>query len=364
MPQRPRPDWWGPVTATPRHQLVERWFTPSRGGWQVVEGPADEEAWAQAAYSDQTLTTRVGPVHADQAAAGRTYTGHPTSSSTHPGLVDTMLRHGRITPDARLLDLATGSVYSTALACHRLGDDLVTTLDVDPYLTQAAAGRLEQIGWHPAVVTADASREVPGTYDRIVSMVSVPRVPAAWLAALAPRGRLVTTLANTGLILTADKGDDGGAVGRIEWDRAAFMPTRNGDDYPPGLNDLFAVAREEEGEVTESPFPVLNVAQAWEVWSMLSLTTPGIEHRMGTDEDGGPVAWMLHPDGSWARATSRPAIRAATVHQGGPRRLYDLLDEIRWRWLEHGELPVYGARITITADGETTLTRGAWSVRL
>jgi hypothetical protein len=53
-----------------------------------------------------------------------------------------------------------------------------------------------------------------------------------WLAALRPGGRLVTTISGTALILTADKTDDGGVTGRIEWDRAGFMHTRTGADYP------------------------------------------------------------------------------------------------------------------------------------
>ncbi|MET8183342.1 protein-L-isoaspartate(D-aspartate) O-methyltransferase [Streptomyces sp. NPDC005336] len=361
----PGSDWWGPLTETPRHVLVERWFRPGEHGWTAVDGPSDEETWAKAAYSDTTLVTRVGPVHADHAEPGQAVTGHPTSSSTLPSLVVTMLRHGRLTPGLRLLDLATGSGYSAALACHRLGDDLVTTLDVDPYLTQAAAERLGRIGRHPVVVTADAGGELPGTFDRIVSMVSVPRIPAQWLKSLAPGGRLVTTIAGTGLIVTADKSDDGGATGCVEWDRASFMATRAGDDYPPALNELFATAANQDGdEVTESPFPVLDVMQAWEVWSMLSLIAPGIEHRTGTGDDGGRMMWMLHADGSWARAHTEPVERTATVHQGGPRRLYDLLDQIRWRWLEHGELPVYGAKVTITPGGETTLSRGGWTTTL
>jgi hypothetical protein len=52
----------------------------------------------------------------------------------------------------------------------------------------------------------------------------------------------VTTIAGTTLILTADKIRDGGAVGRIEWDRAGFMPARAGADYPPALSDLRARA--------------------------------------------------------------------------------------------------------------------------
>ncbi|MFI9772905.1 methyltransferase domain-containing protein [Streptomyces sp. NPDC052415] len=357
---------WIPIKQTPRHLLVERWFTPSEHGWRVLDGPADENRWAAAAYSDTTLVTRIGPVHADHAEPGQSVTGLPTSSSTLPSLVLTMLRHGRLTPGVRLLDVATGSGYSAALACQRLGDDLVTTLDVDPYLTQVAAERLERIGWHPTVVTADAGAdELPGTFDRIVSMVSMPRIPASWLSALAPAGRLVTTLAGTGLIVTADKTKDGGAMGRVEWDRGSFMTTRTGDDYPPALQDVFASAADQEGEdVTSSPFPVLDVMQAWEVWSMLSLTVPGIEHRTGTGDDGSRMTWMLHPDGSWARATTTPGEHSATVHQSGPRRLYDELEKIRWHWIERGELPVYGAQVTITPDGTTTLSRGGWSTTL
>ncbi|MER5403053.1 hypothetical protein [Streptomyces sp. NPDC002599] len=52
------------------------------------------------------------------------------------------------------------------------------------------------------------------------------------------------------------------------------------------------------------------------------------------------------------------------VHQGGPRRLWDLLEESRDRLNTVGELPVYGATVTITPDGETTLSRGRWSATL
>lgn len=143
------------------------------------------------------------------------------------------------------------------------------------------------------------------------------------------------------------------------------MPTRSGEDYPPLLDDVFAKARSDDGEeVTTSPFPVINVMASWGVWSMLSLEAPGIEHRMGTGEDGGPMAWMLHADGSWARAHTSRDERVTTVHQGGPRCLYDLLDYVRGWWVNRGELPVYGARVTITPDGTTTLAQGGWSVTL
>ncbi|MET8692782.1 methyltransferase domain-containing protein [Streptomyces bauhiniae] len=353
--------WWEPLRATPRHVFVPRWYTADAGGWTCVDGPADERAWVEAAFTDTTLVTRVGAVHADDVPGGHRVTGRPTSSSTLPGLVVSMLEHARVVPGTRVLDLATGSGYSAALACHLLGDEVVTTLDIDPYLTEAATERLDLAGHRPQVITGDAAGPLPGTFDRIVSMVSVPRVPASWLQALQPGGRLVTTLAGTGLIITADKTPDGGAAGRVEWDRAAFMSTRTSSDYPDLLDGVFATASGEEGEVRLSPFPVLDVMRAWEVWSMLTLVAPGIEHRTGTGDDGSRMTWMLHHDGSWARARTARGERSATVHQGGPRHLYDLLDDIRRRWLERGELPVYGAAVAITPQGETTVSRDGWT---
>lgn len=71
--------------------------------------------------------------------------------------------------------------------------------------------------------------------------LSVPTVPVSWLEALVPGGRLVTTLADTGLVIVADKTADGGAVGRVAPEAAGFMSARHGEDYddtlpenPPG----------------------------------------------------------------------------------------------------------------------------------
>ena len=356
----PASRWAAAVASVPRHAFVPHWWKRGAELWERCEGRADPAAWMEAAYSNRSLVTRVGPLHADQAAAGQQAPGLPTSSSTLPALVVRMFQHAMLTDDARTL-CVTGSGYGTALLSRRLGEKNVTSVDVDPYLVGSARQRLDALGLRPFMDTCDITGPLPGTYDRIVSTVSVPRIPASWLDALDPGGRLVTTIADTGLLVTADKTADGAATGQVEWDRAAFMATRSGDDYPPALPDDTG---EHEGEsVTRSPYPVLNVAEAWEVWSMLSLTAPGIEHRYRAD---GTVrtAWMAHPDGSWARATSPTPEGPATVHQGGPRRLWDELDRIRHRWLAEGGLPLHGARVDIAPDGAATFTRGRWSAVL
>ncbi|MGW7358508.1 hypothetical protein ACWGI0_18230 [Streptomyces sp. NPDC054802] len=237
--------------------------------------------------------------------------------------------------------MRTGSGYGTALATLRLGDEKVTSVDVDAYLVNAARYRLDRLGLRPQIETVDATGPLPGVYDRIVATVGVRPVPSSWLEALKPGGRLVTTISGTTLIVTAEKQDDGSAVGQVEWDRAGFMRARAGDDYadtlPPGLLEQ---ARHGSGEaVTVGPYPVVDVREGWDLASMLDIEAPGTV--CGYEADGDErTAWLAHPDGSWARATSRGG--APLVHQSGPRGLWEVLDRIRAYWLRHGELPLRG----------------------
>jgi protein-L-isoaspartate O-methyltransferase len=359
---------WRPVIASvPRHVFVPRWWTirPSCTDdvWELHDGPADEHAWAQAAYGDRSLVTRVGPLHADHTEPGDHPAGRPTSSSTLPGLIVQMFRHGYLSSGLDVLEVGTGSGYGCAVLATRLGDDHVTSIDVDEYLTTAASERLDTIGLHPQVATVDAASEVPGTYDRIIATVAVRPIPASWLSALRPGGRLVTTIASTALILTADKTRDGGAAGRIEWDRAGFMHTRTGPDYPPHLRRTFPEVFHADGEqVGVGRYPVTNIVEAWEIWSMLGVLAPGIEYHYSEDGDVRTQV-MLHPDGSWARASGRKG-EAPTVHQAGPRRLWDIVDNVRHQWLSDGSLPLYGAKVRIEPDGLIRLTRGRWQVTI
>ncbi|MFD3843685.1 methyltransferase domain-containing protein [Streptomyces sp. NPDC058642] len=357
--------WRDPLARTPRHLFVPRWWEMEEGRWTLRE-PASDEEWLSAAYRDRSLITRIGPLHADRAKVDDHPTGRPTSSATLPSLLVTMYRHARIDDGATLLDVGTGSGYGTALAAHRLGSHAVTSVDIDGYLVQAARERLDAIGLHPTVETVDATGPLPadaGQVDRIVATVAVRSIPTSWLTVLSPSGRLVTTLAGTSLLVTADKAADGGAVGRVEWERAGFMPARNGEDYPSVPSALLAAAHDQDGEqVTTGPYPVVDVANAWDLDSMLGLTAPGIEHAYHQAGER-RIAVMAHADGSWARATATGSERP-TVRQGGPRRLWDVLDEIRGYWLQHGELPVRGARVRIMPDGRTRLARGTWHTTL
>jgi protein-L-isoaspartate O-methyltransferase len=317
----------------------------------------------RAAYANRTLVTRIGPLHADHADPGTVTEGQPTSSSTLPGLVVQMYRHAMLADDNDML-VTTGSGYGTALACRRLGAEHATSIDVDSILVALAGKRLDGMGLRPTTAVCDITGPLPGSYDRIVSTVSVRPVPASWLTSLRPGGRLVTTIAGTGLIVTADKTDDGGAAGRVEYEGAGFMRTRNGDDYDRPTEALWEEVRAAGGEeVTTSRYPLLYPPDAWDVWSILALTVPGIEYQR-QDDGGTRTVWLLHPDGSWARATAPGRLDSPTVHQAGPRRLWTELERVRNRLNREGRLPVYGSKVRIHPDGILTLSRGKWSATI
>ncbi|MFB7576372.1 protein-L-isoaspartate O-methyltransferase [Streptomyces sp. NPDC056165] len=361
---RPESRWHASVANVPRHKFVPRWWEQDGDAWRLRTGPDNPEAWLEAAYSDQSLVTRVDACHADNANDGDVLPdGTPTSSSTLPSLVVRMYRHAMIDDGHQVL-VTTGTGYGTALACARLGGEHVTSVDVDEHLVKLAADRLTLLGEDPRMEVCDITGPLPGEYDRIVTTVSVRPVPVSWLKALRTGGRFVTTISGTGLILTADKTADGGAVGRIEWDRAGFMPTRHGDDYDHPAEAIWEGAAKEEGEVTlTSRYPLLYPPDAWDVMSMLELQLPGIEYRKKQDGNTRTV-WLLYPDGSWARASATGLLESPVVHQAGPRRLWSDLDRIRNRLNREGALPVYGAQVTIDPDGTTTLTRGSWKATL
>lgn len=360
---------WRPVVAAvPRHIFVPSWWEWATLGpgfhadvWDLHDGRSDPVAWLDAAYRNRSLVTQAGPLHADHAKHSDRPTGMPTSSATLPGLLVQMFRHALINNHMDVLDVGTGSGYGCALLAHRLSSAHVTSIDVDDYLTAAATHRLASVGLHPTVTTCDATGPLPGDYDRIVSTVAVRPVPASWLAALRPGGRLVTTITGTSLIVTADKTADGGAAGVTEWDRAGFMQTRHGPGYPTWALDRFTTICDAEGEqVSTGRYPVVNVAEAWELYSTLALTIPGeLAHHYEKAAAGRRTAWILHTDGSWARATTT-GDELPEVHQSGPQRLWNILDGLRHTWLRDGSLPAYGAKVTITPDGGLHFQRGHW----
>lgn len=361
--------WFRPLATTPRHRFIPAWFERGADGWTSVSGESAHEQWRHIAYqSTASIVTKVAGNHAELTVPQQCIQGRPTSSATNPWRVIQIYRAARIHPGCGdILDVGTGPGYGAALLSKVVGSARVTTIDVDAYVTRVAEMRLRPATNqpHPRIITADATGPLDWEGDRIAAMVAVPGIPASWLASLKPDGRLAVSIAGTSVTIAARKLEDGGAWGRVELEPGGFMRTRGPGDYPPPvINRITAEMTYSDEDASVSPYPVVDLDNAPELSSLLTLTVPGIEWAHDTGPDGIQATWLAHPDGSWARAEAYEHAPTAHTFHGGPRRLWDELDNIRTRWLADGQLRLFGAEVRIQPDGETTFSSGPWNLTL
>lgn len=229
------PVWREAFAEVPRHLFVPYYYIGVVGGYERCWGespdPQARERWLNGAYADVPLATRVRD-------------GELVSSSSQPSLMATMLVELRVADGDRVLEIGTGSGYNAALLAHRLGDDdLVTTVDLEPEITESARQHLAAAGYHPVVVTGDGARGVPerAPFDRIIATCTLPSVPRAWLAQCRPGARILTPMATGLLALTVR--DAGHAEGRFLHTPAYFVPLRGEHRAEPETVSLGGVPR-------------------------------------------------------------------------------------------------------------------------
>lgn len=138
-----------------------------------------------------------------------------------------MLTALRINAGDNVLHVGTGTGYTAALLCEGLGSSKVTTVDIDPDLSNAARTRLDHLGYAPAVVTGNGAQGYApnAPYDAILATCALRRIPVDWLAHTVPGARIVAPLA-TGLI-ALDVTGPGHASGRFLAPGGFFMPLRD-----------------------------------------------------------------------------------------------------------------------------------------
>ncbi|MFD4503923.1 methyltransferase domain-containing protein [Streptomyces sp. NPDC058457] len=291
------PVWREAFAEVPRHLFVPYYYVAGAHGyerrWGESPDPAARERWVRGAYEDVPLATRLRD-------------GELLSSSSQPSLMARMLVALRVADGDRVLEIGAGTGYNAALLAHRLGDDdLVTTVDVEPEISESARRHLAAAGYRPAVVTGDGARGVPerAPYDRIIATCALPSVPWAWVAQCREGARILTPVA-TGLLALTVRG--GCAEGRFLPSGAFFVPLRGlprpgavaGD--PAGVPSR---AREDDSFqfLAELTRGVVSLREAYEVWAREGM--PGRE-RFGVsvekdrewvwlDDREGPCVWPL-----------------------------------------------------------------------
>lgn len=285
------PGWREVFAAVPRHLFVPYYYVAARGGyerrWCGDADPRRRREWLRGAYADAPLATRVRD-------------GELISSSSQPSLMAQMLSTLRVRDGDAVLEIGAGTGYNAALLAHRLGDRRVTTIDIDPEITESARQHLAAAGHHPAVVTGDGARGVPerAPFDRIIATCALSSIPGAWPAQCRPGACILAPLA-TGLIALEVR-DAGHAEGHFLTTPAYFVPLRGGirsEPEPPDLGALPRRARNDEGFrfVLALTAGSLTPPEAYTLWEHEERPT---RERFGITVSGGRArAWLDDPDG-------------------------------------------------------------------
>lgn len=142
----------------------------------------------------------------DEDTFTRASDGTLIAQSSSQAVIATMIRALEVEPGNSILEIGTGSGYSTALLAHLTGTaGRVVSLDVVPLLTERAGELLHTAGYHHATaVTRDGALGASdhGPYDRIIAWTTPEAIPATWVAQAAGQARLVTPVNVAGLSKT------------------------------------------------------------------------------------------------------------------------------------------------------------------
>ncbi|KOG29113.1 methyltransferase domain-containing protein [Streptomyces resistomycificus] len=291
------PVWREAFLVVPRHLFVPYYYVGVMDGyerrWSESPDARGRERWLRGVYADTPLATRL-------------HDGELVSSSSQPSLMALMLAELEVADGDRVLEIGTGTGYNAALLAHRLGDDdLVTTVDLEPEITEAARRHLAVAGFRPVVVTGDGAGGVPerAPFDRIIATCTLRSIPPAWLAQCRPGARVLAPLA-TGLIALTVR-DAGQAEGRFLHTPAYFVPLRGGgpEPEPAPLGGVPRPARDHELfrfllALTRS---ALAPQEAYALWERegrpprdrYGITVSGGREWAWLDEPEGPYAWPL-----------------------------------------------------------------------
>lgn len=343
-------EWRGAFERTPRSAFVpDAVWAPDDDaptGYRRITKVDDPDAWWSLVNADGVVVTQVDDGHEDGP-------GIATSSASMPSLVAGMLRHLDVRDGHNVLDVGTGTGWTSALLCSLLGDNHVTTVEVDPAIAAEAASKLGAAGFAPKRVIGDGLEGWPDAapYDRIHSTAAVRQVPSAWIEQTRPGGIIVTPwgtpYANAAL-LRLTVGEPGGPshgqfVGNVSflWMRAQRP---HAVIEPPGAPDH----RGPSAMDPELALEDVNAAFA------IGLRVPGIryEHVWDDTDPSGTYRMRLSDGaGSWASVRYAAWDAEDAVHQCGPRRLWDEIASARRWWLKEGRPGLCRFGVTIAPDG-------------
>lgn len=366
--------WGRAVESVPRHLFVPEFFrmadTPGGKVWEPVSAASTgADRWLSLAYQNETLVTQLdGHIRPADTDSPVPLTS-PTSSSTLPGLVVAMLEDLDVDSDSAVLEIGTGTGYSTALLCERLGSDHVVSIETDPGIATQAASAIHQAGYRPTLITGDGleghAQRAP--YDRIIATCSVRHVPRAWIVQGNKAAIILTTVSgwlHGSAYLRLTVGTDGTAAGRFLPRTYSFMLAR--PHMPPPL-DL-----RKTGEADAArPRPASITPACLDDWTarfIAQLAAPTAQWG-GKSAGGGPMIdyYVDSQTGSIASVTPQED-GSYLVRETGPAAVWATIENAITAWQEAGSPGIEHFRISITPEDQTVYLPGqealTWSLPL
>ncbi|MFF3948024.1 ATP-grasp peptide maturase system methyltransferase [Streptomyces sp. NPDC001902] len=346
------PQWREAVAVTGRHEFLRGGFFRQVPGsaptaWEPVM-PGDE-GWLPGCYTDTSLVTQIAGTIVPGDIYGRILR-QPTSSSTAPGLVVRMLEDLEVEDGMRVLEIGTGTGYCTALLCHRLGDHLVTSTEIDPAVAVRAANALATLGHAPDLITGDglAGHKDGAPYDRVIATCGVLTIPEQWIAQTRPGGQILATLSgwmHSAQLARLTVHDDGSATGQLMGGQVSFMLART--HQPPPLGRLPDTDTGIDRDTTIDA----GILDDWAARFVAQTAAPAAQ-RLHLGDRG---QLLLDADaGSWALL--QPGPQGWRVRQGGPDRIWDPIEDHLLRWRHDVSPALDQFRVTVSADGRHSYT--------
>jgi methyltransferase of ATP-grasp peptide maturase system len=344
--------WKHAAETVPRHEFLRGGYFRRAVGtdftaWQPIR--EDDPDWLEGCYTDESLVTQIAGTIVPEDLRGR-ITREPTSSSTLPSLVLRMLEDLQAEDGHKVLEIGTGTGYSTALLCARLGDECVTSIEYDAWVASRARAALGHLGTYPTLVTGDGllGHGAGAPYDRVIATCGVRTVPMAWVEQTRPGGLILATVGGwlgSSELARLTVHQDGTASGPLLGGAVSFMLARPHMPPPLGLLPDLDAGKERE---TQTGAEVLN---NWTSRFVVQFAVPGAQ-RLTMQRDGHTEDVLVDVDtGSWA-AVYQDSGRWL-VRQGGPEPLWDAVEEQFGRWVKAGAPALEEFIVTVTPEGQT-----------
>ncbi|WP_329399978.1 methyltransferase domain-containing protein [Streptomyces melanogenes] len=349
------PDWLAAFDAVPRELFVPDRIWPgiADGTRQnpLVDRAKDPDVWFRAVYSDIPLTTQWD----DGGHTGDGLGTTPSSSSSQPRMVFSMLADLGVQDGHRVLEIGTGTGWNAGLLSRRLGDANVVSVEYDEAVAKGAGENLRAAGLRPLVVVGDGRLGFSGNapYDRVIATCSVGAVPPAWVEQTRTGGVIVApwgTEYGGEAIARLVVADDSTASGRFTRSSAFMRLRQQRPVRPPHAAYLNGREWPADGVRSSTALSPADVG-GWLEQFAIGLRVPGAFWTVERYEGGAYTLWTYSTDTtSWASADYVPGADSYEVYQSGPRRLWDETEAAYHWWADAGR-PGFD-RFGLTVDGD------------